>query len=136
MIGLITYALKAPQLLAYWKILYAFCRLLIFFFFQNQLFRKAISEISPECQINWIQIRLDVLGGPDLGPNSLQRLTADDTSRQRVKHDCAPVLRSAFYLHRLHAVKTYPIQCWCSCADPESYKLYQGRGGGSYFDFF
>ena len=26
--------------------------------------------------------------GPDLGPNCLQRLSADDTSRQRVKYEC------------------------------------------------
>ena len=26
--------------------------------------------------------------GPDLGPNCLQRLSADDTSGQRVKRDC------------------------------------------------
>ena len=28
--------------------------------------------------------------GPDLGPNCLQRLSADDTSRQRVKETVTP----------------------------------------------
>ena len=30
-------------------------------------------------------MRPDILAGPDLGPNCLQRLSVDDTSRQRVK---------------------------------------------------
>ena len=35
----------------------------------------------------WIQIRLvGCFVGPDLGPNSLQRLSADDASRLRVKN--------------------------------------------------
>ena len=32
-------------------------------FFQNQLFRKIFSEIPSECQIVWIQLRLDILSG-------------------------------------------------------------------------
>ena len=32
-------------------------------FFQNQLFRKIILGIPPECQIIWIQIRPDILLG-------------------------------------------------------------------------
>ena len=35
-------------------------------------------EISEECQAVWIQI---MPVGPDLGPNCLQRLSADDTSK-------------------------------------------------------
>ena len=57
-----------------------FCRPLIFF--QFHFYEKIISEISSECQTVWIQNRLFV--GPDLGPNCLQRLSSDDTSRQRV----------------------------------------------------
>ena len=60
-----------------------FHRLLIFF--QNQLFRKIISEISSECQTVLIQIRPNFFVRSDLGPNCLQRLSADDTSRQRAK---------------------------------------------------
>ena len=32
------------------------------------------------------------LVGPDLGPNCLPRLSADDTGRQRVKHDLETVM--------------------------------------------
>ena len=39
-----------------------FCRLLIFFF-QNQLLKKNVSGIPPECQTVWIQIRPDILSG-------------------------------------------------------------------------
>ena len=62
---------------AYWLILP---------FFQNQLFRKIVSEIPLECQeiplecqTIWIQIR------PDLGQDCLHRYSADHTIRQRVK---------------------------------------------------
>ena len=51
-----------------------FCRLLIFF--QNYFFQKNLSGISSECQTVWIQIKIV---GPDLGPNCLQSLSADDT---------------------------------------------------------
>ena len=37
-----------------------------------------LSGIPPECQTVWIQIVR-----PDMGPNCLQRLSADNTSRQR-----------------------------------------------------
>ena len=47
--------------------------LLLLFFF---LF--FFSEISEECQAVWIQI---MAVGPDLGPNRLQRLSVDDTSK-------------------------------------------------------
>ena len=45
-------------------------------FFQNQLLQKIISGIRPECQKVWIQIKPDVLG-----PNCLQKLSADETRR-------------------------------------------------------
>ena len=48
----------------------------LLFFFQNQLFRKIISEIPSEDP--------DQAGHfvwPELGPNCLQRLSADDTYR-------------------------------------------------------
>ena len=38
-----------------------FCRLLIFF--QNQLFRKIISGVLPECQKDWTQIRPYITSG-------------------------------------------------------------------------
>ena len=53
-------------------------------FFQNQFvccccfFLFFFSEISVECQAVWIQI---MPVGPDLGPNCLQRLSADNTSK-------------------------------------------------------
>ena len=51
--------------------------------FQNQFvycyfFSKNLSGISVECQAVWIEI---VPVGPDLGPNCLQRLSADDASK-------------------------------------------------------
>ena len=52
-------------------------------FFQNQFvccrfFLFFFPEISEECQAVWIQI---MPVGSDLGPNCLQRLSADDTSK-------------------------------------------------------
>ena len=44
-------------------------------------FQKNLSGISVECQAVWIDI---ILVGPDFGPNCLQRLSADDTNKQRV----------------------------------------------------
>ena len=57
-----------------------FCSLLIFFFKTSFLlfFLKTFSVISVECQAVWIQI---MPVGSDLGLNSLQRLSADDTSK-------------------------------------------------------
>ena len=52
-------------------------------FFKTSLFvfvvfsKKNLSGISVECQAFWIEI---MPIGPDLGPNCLQRLSADDTS--------------------------------------------------------
>ena len=49
-------------------------------FFQNQLFRKILLGIpSVSNSLDPDQVRHVV--GPDLGPNCLQRLSADDTSR-------------------------------------------------------
>ena len=45
-------------------------------FFQNKLFRKILSGILSECQC---------FVRPDLGPNCLQKLSADVTRRYRVK---------------------------------------------------
>ena len=45
-------------------------------FFKN-IFKKNLSGTLSECQTVWIQIRTDAVG-PDLGPNCLQRLSADD----------------------------------------------------------
>ena len=44
-------------------------------FFSKLTFQISISEILSECNLSV---------GVDLGPNCLQRLTADDTSRQTV----------------------------------------------------
>ena len=63
---------------AYWIILHAF--LLSADFIQNQLFQKNTFRVSNSLDPG--QARHFV--GPDLGPNCLQRLSADDTSRQRV----------------------------------------------------
>ena len=49
------------------------CRLLTFF--KIYFFKKILSPIPLECQTVWIQMRT----GPDLGPNCLQRLSADVT---------------------------------------------------------
>ena len=59
-----------------------FCRLLIFlkYTFWKNSFRNNI-RVSKSLDSD--QARLYV--GPDLGPNCLQKLSADDTSRQRVK---------------------------------------------------
>ena len=51
-------------------------------FFQNKLFAKILSGIKSECQTVWTQIRPDDFVGPDLGPNRLQKLSADGTGRQ------------------------------------------------------
>ena len=63
-----------------------FCGQLIYF--QNLFvvvvvffFSKKILGISVECQAVWIQI---MSVRPDLGPNCLQRLSADDTRKLRV----------------------------------------------------
>ena len=58
--------------------------LLSVYFLQYQLFQKNVSEISSVS--NSLDQDLAILFvEPYLGPNCLQRLSADDTSRQRVK---------------------------------------------------
>ena len=52
--------------------------------FSKCTFQNILSGIPSECQTGLIQIRPHILVGPDLGPSCLQRLSADDTSRQRV----------------------------------------------------
>ena len=60
---------------------------LLLFFFS----KKNLSGVSVECQAVWIEI---IPVGPDLGPNCLQRLSADDTSKQRVYDDTSSKLES------------------------------------------
>ena len=46
---------------------------------------KILSGIPSDCQTDWFQIMPDTtFVGPNLGPNCLQRLSADDTKRPRV----------------------------------------------------
>ena len=68
---------------ACWVILHAF-RLSSVDFFQNQVFRKKFLQnaIRVSNSLDPDQARQNV--APDLGPNCLQRYSADDTSRQRV----------------------------------------------------
>ena len=51
-------------------------------FFQNQHFQKILSGISSVSNI-LDQDQAGLLVGPDLAPNCLQRLSADDTSKQK-----------------------------------------------------
>ena len=56
------------------------CRLLIFFkvnFFEKffREYQQDVNSLDPDQAQHFV--------GPDLGPNCLQRLSADDTSRQR-----------------------------------------------------
>ena len=59
-----------------------FCRMLIFFL-KPFCFRKIISELPSECQPYQFGDHARRLVRPELGPNCLQRLSSDDTSRQR-----------------------------------------------------
>ena len=75
-------------------------------FFQNQMFRKIISG-TPSDSVKQF--------GPDLGPNCLQRLSADDTRRYRV--NCLQVIhepaREILVLFCLFEVILYAFQsCW------------------------
>ena len=54
------------------------CFLLSADFFRNKLFQKFLSGTPAECQTVWIQIKFR----SDLSPNCLQRLSADNTSKQ------------------------------------------------------
>ena len=68
---LIAYTLKQSSTLPLGKFFMLFCRLLILFS-KPTFSRNSFRNIS-ECQTDWIQIRPDILSGPDLGPNCLQR---------------------------------------------------------------
>ena len=57
------------------------CLLIVF---KINFLKKNLSGIPSECQIVWTLIRSTSLR-PDLGPNCLPKLSADDTGRQRVK---------------------------------------------------
>ena len=60
-----------------------FCRLPIYIkiiFFSE----KNLSGIQSDCQTFFDRDQARHLVGPDLGPNCLQSLSADDTCRQRV----------------------------------------------------
>ena len=46
--------------------------------FQNQLFRKIVSGIRSACQTILDPDQAQHNVGPDLGPNCLQKLSADD----------------------------------------------------------
>ena len=74
-----------------------FCRLVIFFsnsFFQKKNIILRISSVTNSLAPD--QARHPV--GPDLGSNFLQKLSAGDTDRQRVKQ----------YIHEPHHVQTCP----------------------------
>ena len=59
-----------------------FCRLPIFF--QNQFFSKFFFRITIIVSNSLDPDQARHFVGPDLGPNCLQKLSADDTRRQRV----------------------------------------------------
>ena len=51
----------------------------------NIFFRKILSGILSDCQTIWIQIEALHVVGPDMRPNCLQSVSAEDTSRQKDK---------------------------------------------------
>ena len=51
-------------------------------FFKINFFKKILSEIPSECQTVLDPDQALQFVGPDLGPNCLPRLSADDTGRQ------------------------------------------------------
>ena len=53
-----------------------FCRLQTFF--KINFVKKILPRITSECQTAWIQIKPGCSVWPDLGPNCLERSTADD----------------------------------------------------------
>ena len=57
-----------------------------------------------ECQTVWILIR------PDLGPNCLKRLSADDTSKQRVK---VGLIFGKVNCHDTHRSVHKILNFWC-----------------------
>ena len=73
------------KLFANWEIMHAFfCRLLIFFF-KIDFFEKFFQEYHQSVSLDPNQARHFV--GPNLGPTCLQKLSADNTSRLRVKNN-------------------------------------------------
>ena len=86
------------KLFAYWVILNAF--LSSADFFQNQLFQKILSGIPLECKQLSKQFGFRHFVGPDLGPNYLQRSSADDTSRERVKTQQAHNRKTTLLIQR------------------------------------
>ena len=61
------------------------CIFVVYFFFQNDLFLKNSFRTAIRLSNS---LDPDQSVGPDLGPNCFQRLSADDTSRQRVDVEC------------------------------------------------
>ena len=61
------------------------CVLLSADFFQDLFFRKILSEEILSVSNNLDPYQAQHFIGPDLGPNFLQRLSADATSKHRVK---------------------------------------------------
>ena len=57
-----------------------FC--LLDFFSKDTFFQNIILGITSECQAAWIQIRPQHFVVPDLGPNCLQWLSADEETCQ------------------------------------------------------
>ena len=71
------YAVTLSSLFACWLIFHAF--VVVFrIFFKDNFFKNILSGKLSVSKV-WIQIRTDIVG-PDLGPNCLQRLSADDKS--------------------------------------------------------
>ena len=62
------------KLIAYWVFFHAFFVVYMIFFFSKLTLWKILSGIPSECQTVWTLI----IVGPDLGPNCLPRLSADD----------------------------------------------------------
>ena len=71
---------KSPLLFACWVIFHDFYCLL------QHFQKKLLWEYDNECQNNSLDPdQVENFLGPDFGPNCLQKLSEDDTSRQRVK---------------------------------------------------
>ena len=88
-------------------------------FFQNQLFRSTIRVSN---RSDSAQAQQNV--GPDLGPNCLQKLSADDTSRQRVKTTLSFSRRHSIcieflaYQKGVQTIPSHPLPLLL-CTDPE-----------------
>ena len=70
-------------------------------------FRLLLVKILPEYQTVWIKIRPDVFVGPDLGPNCLQKLSAEDTCSQRANSNSESVLHISARLYTCMYIVTY-----------------------------